>query len=255
MDTTAVRAAFDDQLRRHLPASDAGTVVQLTAALTRHLGSTPDYFSGVVWSDLDERTADAAIADAVAWFRSLDDGEWKYYGHDTPVDLPARLVAAGLRAGPAEAVMVAEAAEVPVFEPPAGVRLVDVRDPDDVDRVVVAHNRAFGAEFPRLGRRLREVLAQTPELLDLVVAVADGEPVCGARTEYVPGTDFATLWGGGTVPEWRGRGIYRALVSHRARLAEARGARYLQVDALPTSEPILRRVGFTRITTTTPYTL
>ena len=33
----------------------------------------------------------------------------------------------------------------------------------------------------------------------------------------------------------------------------ARGCRYLQVDALPTSEPILRRLGFVEIGRTTPY--
>ena len=68
------------------------------------------------------------------------------------------------------------------------------------------------------------------------------------------GTDFASLWGGGTLPEWRGRGIFRALVARRAALAAARGYRCLQVDALPTSEPILARLGFVRLATTTPYT-
>ena len=34
-----------------------------------------------------------------------------------------------------------------------------------------------------------------------------------------PARRFAGLWGGGTVEGWRGRGIYRALVAHRARAA------------------------------------
>jgi hypothetical protein len=49
------------------------------------------------------------------------------------------------------------------------------------------------------------------------------------------------------------RGVYRALVAHRARLAIERGYRYLQVDAMPASEPILRRLGFVRLGTTIPY--
>jgi len=71
--------------------------------------------------------------------------------------------------------------------------------------------------------------------------------------ELIPGTRFAGLWGGGTVEAWRGRGIYRALVAHRARIAADRGFPYLQVDASDESRPILERLGFARLTTTTPY--
>lgn len=46
------------------------------------------------------------------------------------------------------------------------------------------------------------------------------------------------------LPEYRGRGVYRSLVSKRARDAVDFGAQYLQVDALPTSRPILERLEF-----------
>jgi GNAT superfamily N-acetyltransferase len=70
---------------------------------------------------------------------------------------------------------------------------------------------------------------------------------------FPSGTEFATLWGGATLREWRGRGIYRALVAERARLAAERGCRYMEVDASDDSRPILERLGFTAVTTTTPY--
>jgi GNAT superfamily N-acetyltransferase len=72
--------------------------------------------------------------------------------------------------------------------------------------------------------------------------------------EFSEGTDFASLWGGGTLPAWRGRGVFRSLVAYRADLARARGIRYLQVDATPESRPILKRLGFVELATTTPYT-
>ena len=71
--------------------------------------------------------------------------------------------------------------------------------------------------------------------------------------ELYPGTGFAGLWGGGTVTDWRGKGVYRALVAYRARIAAERGYRYLQVDATDMSAPILRRLGFLELGTTTPY--
>ena len=70
---------------------------------------------------------------------------------------------------------------------------------------------------------------------------------------FARGTEFATLWGGGTLPAWRGRGIYRSVIAHRANLATARAIRYLQVDASDDSRPILERLGFVTVTTTTPY--
>jgi predicted acetyltransferase len=63
---------------------------------------------------------------------------------------------------------------------------------------------------------------------------------------------FALL-GGATLPDWRGRGLYRAMVAARAREAAARGVPLLHVDASPASAPILRRCGFHEITTSTHY--
>jgi len=85
------------------------------------------------------------------------------------------------------------------------------------------------------------------------VAESADEFVCAGWVRFVSGTDFATLWGGGTLPEWRRRGIYHALVAYRANLAAARGFRFLQVDASSESRPILQRMGFVAVATTTPY--
>ena len=79
------------------------------------------------------------------------------------------------------------------------------------------------------------------------------EPVCSARIEFLPHREFASLWGGGTVPHRRGRGIYRALVAYRAQLAADRGYRYLHVDASAQSRPIRERLGFVALASTTPY--
>ncbi len=71
--------------------------------------------------------------------------------------------------------------------------------------------------------RLRTRFRDAPEQVEMVVAMAGGEPVGAARVEFMPGTAFAGLWGGGTVPAWRGRGIFLALVAYRAGLAAERG--------------------------------
>ena len=96
-------------------------------------------------------------------------------------------------------------------------------------------------------------LALDPRSLSVYVAEAGGEVVAAAWVRFRTGSSFATLHGGSTLPAWRGRGIYRALVAERARLAVERGYRHLLVDASDASRPILERLGFVAITTTTPF--
>jgi hypothetical protein len=58
---------------------------------------------------------------------------------------------------------------------------------------------------------------------------------------------IAMLWGGGTVPDGRGRGAYRAVLAARAAHAAALGVGLLGVYAREgTSAPILERLGFRR---------
>jgi ribosomal protein S18 acetylase RimI-like enzyme len=255
----AVRADFDRQMRRETPGDGTGVRVERVGGVVRQTGG-PDDWNGVVWSDLSDdgeggQSADDAIAAQVRHFGALGlEFEWKLYSHDTPHDLGARLAAAGSRAEPAEALMVAEAAELPTeVRLPDGVRLVTVTDAAGVRLMGEAHDRAFGSDSSRLQHQVLTRLESDPDGLVVVLAMAGDRPVCAARIEFQEGTDFASLWGGGTAPEWRGRGIYRALVAHRTRIAAERGYRYLQVDASDDSRPILERLGFTRLSTTMPH--
>jgi GNAT superfamily N-acetyltransferase len=128
-----------------------------------------------------------------------------------------------------------------------------VTDATGVDMVADVHAQAFGRDSSRMRRQLLAQLDAAPDSVVAVVALAGDRPISAARMEMLPGTRFAGLWGGGTVEAWRGRGIYRALVAHRARVAAEHGYRYLQVDATSQSRPILERLGFVPLTTTTPY--
>ncbi|WP_433548907.1 GNAT family N-acetyltransferase [Streptomyces sp. CA-294286] len=254
MNLEAVRELFDTEMRREATADHPGVTLERVGDVVRRTSRTDDW-NGVLWTGLTEATADAAIAEQVRHFRAHGlDFEWKHYAHDRPQDLGRRLLAAGFVADEPEALMVAETASLPT-EPvlPEGVRLVRVTDRSGVDLMVRAHESAFGGDARKLGEEVLAQLTAAPDTVEVVVAMAGDEPVSAARAEFPPGTQFASLWGGGTAPEWRGRGVYRALVAHRTRLAVERGYRYLQVDALDTSRPILQRLGFARLSTTTPY--
>jgi ribosomal protein S18 acetylase RimI-like enzyme len=255
MEPASVLAAFNAQVRRSLRPDGSGARNEADPNVVRWVTVDGSGWSGIAWSDLDEANADRVIADQVALFRDRGEGfEWKLYDYDQPPDLDRRLLAAGFAAEDEEALMVAEvaAAAAPV-ELPAGVRLLPVTDEAGVGLLIDVHERVFGIGHSQLRRSLLAQLRDSPEVTGMVVAMAGDEPVCSARIEFLPGTEFAGLWGGGTLPQWRGRGIYRALAAYRAGLAAARGYRYLQVDASPDSRPILERLGFTRLARTTPY--
>ena len=89
--------------------------------------------------------------------------------------------------------------------------------------------------------------------MELWVAEVDGQVVSAGRLEPVPGTDFAGIWGGATLQEWRRRGIYRALTAARARSAVRLGKTLINSDSTEYSRPILERYGFLKVSTTTPY--
>jgi len=254
MDQGAVLAAFDAQIRRHPGPSGPGDVVEREGRVVRIM-SADDGWTGVSWSDLDRATADGVVAAQVNRFAQLArPWEWKHYSYDQPADLPERLVAAGLTPEPVEALMVAEITDLELnVAPPVGVQLLPVVDERGVDALVRVHDDVFGGDHSAIGKTLVAALTQEPPSIVAVIASFEGTAVAAGRVEFQPGTDFASLWGGCTLPAWRGRGVFRSLVSHRAALASARGFRYVQVDASPDSRPILRRLGFVELATTTPF--
>jgi ribosomal protein S18 acetylase RimI-like enzyme len=72
-----------------------------------------------------------------------------------------------------------------------------------------------------------------------------GEPVCSAGINLYPDHRFGFLWGGGTVPAARGKGIYSAVVAARVAAAVARGIDFVGLYArVGSSSPIVARQGF-----------
>jgi GNAT superfamily N-acetyltransferase len=255
VDHKSLLRIFDQQMRRN-PAEGLGTRVEQEDRVTRVV-STGAGWNAVLWTDLTAEDADATIHEQIRRFGGLTrDWEWKYYSYDQPADLPRRLISAGLIPDEAEALLVADIADLELdTPPPAGVELFQVRDANDAAAVVHVHDEVFGGDHSVIGTAILAGLATEPHTVDAVLAVADGVPISAGRVEFPEGREFASLWGGGTLPAWRGRGVFRSLVAYRARLARERGYRYLQVDASPDSRPILKRLGFAELAMTTPYRL
>jgi GNAT superfamily N-acetyltransferase len=240
---------YDDQARANV-AAEPSLDIERNGATVRMTG----LWDVVIYSQLTEATADAAIEREQA--RPLAPGrrlEWKVYGHDKPSDLAARLGKAGFEPDAPETLVAFDLrGGLPQAELPQGVALRRVADRAGLADVVAVGLRAFGEDFSHMND---EFIARVEYGTVLFyVAYSEGMPVSAARLEMPRSGEFAGLFGGGTVPEHRGRGLYRALVGARAAEARARGYRYLSVDAQATSLPILRRLGFVPLTTVTSWT-
>jgi GNAT superfamily N-acetyltransferase len=258
LDVATLREAYDAQLRAHIPDPlPEGTTVEHDGPLVRITGLDPGGF--LTYRDLGG-LAGAELDALIARQRDLfaargQEVEWKLHGHDQPADLAARLVAHGFQPQERETVLIGRIAPIAAerAEPPPGVRIREVTAQADLKRIGRMEEAVWREDRSWLVDGLQRELAADPTALTIVVAEAGDEMVSAGWIRYVSGTAFATLWGGSTLPQWRRRGIYRALVAYRARLAEQRGLTLLQVDASDNSRPILERLGLVAVTTTTPY--
>lgn len=258
LDPTALRSAYDAQLRAWLPPRlPAGTAVDRDGPILRL--SEPGQRGFVTYVDLDGvRGAElnALIARQRDHFAGRgEEVEWKLHGHDEPADLPDRLVAAGFAPEEQETVVIGPAAPLATRTPslPDDLTLREVTSRADLDRIVVMEETVWQSDRSHLAVGLAGEIAADPDGISIVVVEAGDLVVCAGWIRYVGGTEFATLWGGSTLPGWRGRGVYRAVVGYRAALAVERGHSLLEVDASDESRPILERNGFVPVTTTTPY--
>ncbi|GIJ19986.1 GNAT family N-acetyltransferase [Micromonospora lutea] len=258
LDATTLRATYDAQLRPDLPRPvPEGVVVEPDGPLFRVLGLdqrgmvTYRDLGGLTGADLDE-----LITRQVAVSRERGEPiEWKLHGHDDPADLPQRLRAAGFVPEDQETVVVGPVAPLASTLPvvPEGVRLREVTGRPDLDRIAELKTQVWGRDLSALADSLEREIAADPQAIAVVVAEADETMVSAGWVRFPADSTFATLWGGSTLPQWRRKGIYRALVSYRARLAGSRDRTLLQVDAADGSRPVLERLGLVPVNTTTPY--
>ena len=137
---------------------------------------------------------------------------------------------------------------------PEGVSLREVTSRADLERIAALEQAVWGDEEQKdwLVDMLESERAVDPGALTIIVAEAAATVVCAAWIRFERGTEFATLWGGATMPDWRRRGIYRATVAYRRRwptdAASTTSKRTPRTTAVRSSNS-----SASAVTTTTPY--
>jgi hypothetical protein len=249
-----VLGLFDGERRSLFLAGVQGEVLP---RVTRLHGIAGDWHQ-IAYSSLAGVDADQVITEQVEHYRALGNGvEWAAYAHDAPSDLLDRLAQHGFEIGPREAVVVLDCQRSPGWlSAPCPFRVEQVRTPEDLAVFAATAEQIFGRDQTPVVRELEARLAEgSKEHIAYLIYAESGVVASVARLYTHPEGQFAGLYGGGTLAAYRGRGLYRAGVRRRALDAIALGARYLRVDALPTSQPILQRLGFEVLTYVWPCVL
>ncbi|HEY3063256.1 MAG TPA: GNAT family N-acetyltransferase [Chloroflexota bacterium] len=194
-------------------------------------------FSTVIYTDLSEADVELAIDEQTRYFQKLGhEFEWKVFAHDRPAGMVDRLRARGFDIDQTEAIVALDIEAAPALT---------LRPTPHVRRVVDP------LEAPE---RIRWEMEHVPEEVSVYVAEVDGRTVSHGWVRFPEQSAFASMWGGATEPELRGRGLYSELISRRVQEARERGYRYVTVDAGPMSRPILERRGFQVLTLATACT-
>jgi len=134
-----------------------------------------------------------------------------------------------------------------------GVTVRAVADAPTLRDCIAVCNAAFGHDFEALSEaRLADELSQLGRAdaqVHRFVAYDDasGRPMASGGLNTFPSLGVGFLWGGGTLPELRRRGAYRAVVAARLQRARAVGCDIVGVYArVDTSDPIMAALGFER---------
>ncbi len=252
MPVDDVRTLYNEEQRFNAEYPD--TRREVDGGVVRHIQTTGRQEGWVLWSDLTAESVEAAIDEQIRVFKDLNcDFEWKVYSYDQPADLVERLVARGFESRlPSDTIMVLDLDDAPaVLRQPVPACIRQVTAPDEVPALMAVLTEVWDEDFAPLGEELAWQLQHTPDALSLYAAFVDGRPVSVAWGQFMHNSQFVGLWGGSTLVEFRKQGLYTGLLSVRAQEAQARGKRFLTVDASPMSRPILERFGFMTIGTAT----
>jgi hypothetical protein len=253
-----LRATFHQQIRVRDRDAETAHVVERDGLVHRNYPRDPADRGAMIESPegLGDDPDDVIAAQRDFFAERGQPVEWKTYSYDPPADLGERLARVGFVAEEVEALILGELsvlAELPDDVPP-GLRLRGIVA-DDLTAVATFQDEIWGTGSSWVTEKHFEELAADPDHMQgcLVERESDGLVVTASWVRLTAGTEFCGLWGGSTLEQYRHQGLYRASVGHRARLALARGCRYVRVDASPNSRPILQRLGLHQVATTTPY--
>lgn len=242
-DSGDILGLFDVEQRRDVEYFE--TIREATPTIVRHTSR----FGGdglVTYWDLAGTDVMSVVQEQIAYFNSIgQDFEWKVYAHDSPAELGQQLARLGFTVDHKATVVYLDLSALPErLAALTNPNVKQVIEPEGIDEYVAMMQSIWDGDFCDVASSLKAQLQEDASHIGVYLARADGMVASAGWIRFHQASSFASLRGGLTLPAWRNRGLYSALVAVRVLEAQRRGYRYVIVDARPTSRPILERLGF-----------
>lgn len=243
MDKTDLISLFHKELRQD--ARIQGFKREITEHVVRHVSQFGER-GFISSSTVNEDNAREIIRKELDYFKQLKQGfEWKVYSYDKPDNLKEILKEEGFTIGDPEALMVMEIKnQQHLLLNGATLDVKEITDEEGIKEIIELEDVIWNQSLASLGERLWRDKQNNPESLFLYGIYEDSKLVSAAWMYIEKNSSFASLWGGSTLPEYRGKGHYSKLLAVRAQKALQIGRPFLTVDASPMSRPILEKYGF-----------
>jgi GNAT superfamily N-acetyltransferase len=251
MNTKNLLVRYDKDLRLRISYPEARK--EITDDVVRLIRKAPG-MNVVAFTFANESRLDNVIDREVDYFLPMQQPfTWKVYDHDRLPALRDKLALRGFAGDdePAD-VMVLDVRNAPasLFEP----LKVDIRRITDVaglKDVIHVLDNVWGGHNTWVNDRLGGHL-QVPGYLSVYVAYVEDRPASIAWT-YFPHGQFATLFAGSTIADYRKQGLYTSLLARRLQEIRERGYRFAVVETGSMSKPIVAKHGFQHLTTVYDY--
>lgn len=244
MEKDDLRTLFDKEMRRTV--QPPGFKREETEYVVRHISLHDDENGFVIYSTIPSENASEIIRNEKRRFAEVNQNfEWKVYSYDEPSNLVSLLEGEGFKADEKEALMVIDLDEDHFLLKRDTSSVREITDYNGIAEIMKLEKTIWNESFDDLGERLWRDLNRTDCLT--IYGSYEGETLVSAAWMYLEGESFSSLWGGSTLPEYRKKGHYTALLAARAKKAFEMNHPILTVDASTMSEPILQKCGFERL--------
>ena len=242
---------YDKDLRIHRMFPEARREVNGT--IVRFVREAPG-MNFISFTFATEKQLDRVIDQEINYFATMNQPlTWKVYEHDLLPGLNAKLLENNF-------IKDTEPADVMVYDlkskgidaaSTSDAEVRQIKDVNGLKDVVHVLDTVYGNDntwvYKRLGLHLK-----ISGYLSVYAAYVQDKPVSTAWT-YFPSGHFATLYGGTTIAEYRGRGLYTNILAKRLKEIRDRGYQFAVVEAGNMSKPIVERQGFQHLTTVWDY--
>jgi len=252
LSKSSLLSSYDEQLRVNIDYPEAKK--EVTKDVVRFIRKAPG-MSFVSFTFADEYDLDRVIDEQLEYFIPRDlPFTWKVYEHDKRKHLQEKLVSRGFvydDDDPGQ-IMILDVNHVsPELLAPVKKDVRQIHTSDGLKDVVFVLDQVYKNDnkwvYDRLGGHLN-----IHRYLSIYVAYVDDQPAAVAWT-YFPKGQFAMLFAGSTISEFRKQGLYTSLLAKRLQEIRERAYRIAVVEAGSMSRPIVAKHGFQYLTTLYDY--